>query len=347
MVMILLLQEILVDSLLTLSHTKDVWQFNPTPNFDLFGDAFYLEFNNDIPNIKKFNNNYGDVGVKFCNNTEITITKNLKKPLCFIYKNNNLNIKLNIKNNLIIDLIEYFIKNEDYFTATIKIDINIENNSLLNNYRINESLKNNNYIYNNISNMGENSHKNTFDINLASSIINADLSDNLNHTNANTCYYAIDLLGQECQSIRVLNIFHNAPSTHSNQIFRGVYTKKSLGNFLGKIIIDKSAQKSSALQHYKAIITNKNAKALVKPQMQINNNDITAKHGASIGELNQDALFYLQSRGINYNQAKQILIYSLLQDSLTHIPNKNILILCQDLINTSLNNLIIGDINNV
>jgi Fe-S cluster assembly scaffold protein SufB len=132
-------------------------------------------------------------------------------------------------------------------------------------------------------------------------------------------YFALDLLYVNAKKNTQLTIYHRAPKTKSRQSFRGIYGHSSYGSFLGKVVVDKGAYQSCAFQLYKSVILGPKAKAHTMPQLEIYNNDISASHGASIGELDKTALFYLCSRGINLEDAKVLLIESLIQDILENI----------------------------
>jgi Fe-S cluster assembly scaffold protein SufB len=136
---------------------------------------------------------------------------------------------------------------------------------------------------------------------------------------AHTRYFGIDQLHGHAKKDSRLTIFHRAPKTISEQSFRGTYAGSAHGFFLGKVIVDKDAWLSNAKQLYKSIILSEHAKASVMPQLEINNSDISASHGASIGKLDDDCLFYLCARGFSLKDAHVILIKSLFNDILEHI----------------------------
>ncbi len=141
---------------------------------------------------------------------------------------------------------------------------------------------------------------------------------------ARFAYFGLDqLCGIEKKNAR-LTVTHRAPRTTSSQWFRGVYGGNSLGSFVGNVVVEKDARESHAQQLYKAIIVGDKAKAHVKPELAIFNHDISASHGATIGELDQDALFYLCTRGISREDAQTLLLEGFVNEVVQHIPSPEI-----------------------
>lgn len=137
-------------------------------------------------------------------------------------------------------------------------------------------------------------------------------------------YYGLHQLCGQAKQNSLLNIHHQAPRTKSTQAFRGIYGEEAQGSFLGKVLIDQSACLSEAQQLYRAVVLGDRAQAHVLPQLEINNDDIRASHGASIGKLDEDALFYLSSRGLSPEQAKSILITSIVEEIIQKIEEPSI-----------------------
>ncbi len=121
-------------------------------------------------------------------------------------------------------------------------------------------------------------------------------------------------------------IDHAMPHCNSHQLYKGVLDGESRGVFNGKIIVRKDAQKTDAIQNNKNLLLSKKAEIDTKPQLEIDANDVRCTHGATIGQLNADAVFYLQSRGIGKDQARSLLTFAFAADLLERInvePLKN------------------------
>jgi Fe-S cluster assembly protein SufD len=102
-------------------------------------------------------------------------------------------------------------------------------------------------------------------------------------------------------------IDHKAPHCTSRELYKGVLDGNSSGVFNGRIIVRPEAQKTNARQTNKNLLLSEEALVNSNPQLEINADDVKCAHGATIGQLDKDALFYLRSRGIAYEEARRIL----------------------------------------
>jgi Fe-S cluster assembly protein SufD len=94
---------------------------------------------------------------------------------------------------------------------------------------------------------------------------------------------------------------------------------ESTGVFNGKIYVQRDAQKTNAYQSNKNIILSDNASVNTKPQLEIFADDVKCSHGCTVGQLDEDALFYLQSRGISEGTARSLLVSAFAEDIFEHI----------------------------
>ena len=101
---------------------------------------------------------------------------------------------------------------------------------------------------------------------------------------------------------------HKAENTTSNQLYKSILSGKSNGVFNGKILVDQVAQKTNAYQSSKNILLSADAKVNAKPQLEIFADDVKCSHGATIGQLDEEPVFYLRSRGLDEATAKQLLL---------------------------------------
>lgn len=105
-----------------------------------------------------------------------------------------------------------------------------------------------------------------------------------------------------------VKIDHQAPYCRSNQLFKGILNNQSKSSFEGKIFIQKAAQKTEAYQLNQNLLLDPYAMAYTKPNLEIFADDVKASHGATIGKVDEEALFYLQTRGIPTEMGKQLLV---------------------------------------
>ena len=97
-------------------------------------------------------------------------------------------------------------------------------------------------------------------------------------------------------------------------MYKGIWADASHGVFSGRIIVRKDAQKTDAKQTNRALLLSEGAQINTKPQLEIFANDVKCTHGATVGQLSADALFYLQARGIDRAAAQQMLIRAFASD---------------------------------
>jgi Fe-S cluster assembly protein SufD len=105
-------------------------------------------------------------------------------------------------------------------------------------------------------------------------------------------------------------VHHANPNCESHQDYKGIFSGKSTGVFNGKIIVDKIAQKTNAFQQNNNILLDDKSTINSKPQLEIFADDVKCSHGCTIGQLDQDALFYLRARGIPKKESKALLTYA-------------------------------------
>ena len=103
---------------------------------------------------------------------------------------------------------------------------------------------------------------------------------------------------------------HIAPNCESHQDYKGLYADHSTGVFNGKVLVEKEAQKTNAFQQNNNILIDDNATINAKPQLEIFADDVKCSHGCTIGQFDEDALFYLQTRGIAIKEAQALLMYA-------------------------------------
>jgi Fe-S cluster assembly protein SufD len=103
-------------------------------------------------------------------------------------------------------------------------------------------------------------------------------------------------------------IRHAVPHCESSELFKGVYRDRSRGVFQGTIIVEKDAQKTNAFQSNQAVLLSKEASSDAKPQLKIWADDVKCTHGATVGQLDEEALFYIRSRGVAPSDAQNMLL---------------------------------------
>lgn len=130
---------------------------------------------------------------------------------------------------------------------------------------------------------------------------------------------------------------HASADCESNQLFKGILNDKADGAFTGKILVRKDSQKTNAFQSTKNILLSDEAKMSMNPFLEIYADDVKCSHGASIGAVDKDALFYLRARGIPKAEAEKILLKSFLLDIIDKVSDSDFYDYISDQIILSLN----------
>ena len=265
---------------------------------------------------------------------KLIVKKNysLKKPLVIynitnkdlVSKSINLKFDILLEENSSLKLIEF--SNDKSTTNFININYNfdVQKNSILKNYKIdNNSNSNIKYYFNNIS-QDTNSVSEIFLLSSGSEFIKNEINCNLNGKYASAFVNGVFLLsGSKHHEIKT-NINHLVENTKSYQLIKGVLEDESKAVYQGKIFVDSKAQKTDGYQLSKAILLNDNTEFNAKPELEIYADDVKCSHGSSSGSLNEDSIFYLMSRGLNYKEAKKLLINGFLLDVVEKITDSEI-----------------------
>lgn len=121
-----------------------------------------------------------------------------------------------------------------------------------------------------------------------------------------------------------VHVDHEAPLGNSTMLYKGILDKKSRAVFSGKVYVHPKAQKTNAAQENHHLLLSNLAEASSKPELEIYADDIKCKHGATVGQLDEQALFYLRSRGIDKHTATRCLLYSFAEEVFNKVKNVGI-----------------------
>jgi len=124
------------------------------------------------------------------------------------------------------------------------------------------------------------------------------------------------ILGTDGQTLEIVSeVIHAEPDATSNQTVRSVLADRATGSFLGKVHVARAAQKTDAAQSVKAMLLDRTATANAKPELEIFADDVKCAHGATVGELDKAALFYMTSRGLPPAEARHLMVQAFIADA--------------------------------
>lgn len=131
-------------------------------------------------------------------------------------------------------------------------------------------------------------------------------------------------------------IFHDRPNCNSWEVYKGVLGGRSRGVFNGKVLVDRLAQKTDAKQTNRNLLLSDQARVDTKPQLEIFADDVKCTHGATIGQLNEQQRYYLQSRGIGGKQAEQLLTWAFAAEVVAEIADRTVRQVMESVVHTKL-----------
>ena len=259
----------------------------------------------------------------------IYIPKNalIKKPIQII------NIGFSLKNlrvtrrNLIVAeegsqssilVCDHTLCRQSFITNSLT-EIYLGNNAKLEYLRMQNENGNSSQISNTFVHQEADSTFTSNTISLHGGLIRNNLFARLNGEGATNNTYGIFFCDDKQHVATFTYVHHAKPNCQSDQLVKGILDGEATGAFNGKILVDKYATKTLAYQRNNNILLSKTARMNTKPQLEIYNDDVKCSHGATVGQINAEGLFYLRSRGIGYKEARHLMMYAFANEVMNKI----------------------------
>ena len=199
------------------------------------------------------------------------------------------------------------------------IEVVASENSVIDIYDMEESAPNTTRVSSLFSKQMDSSNLLVNNITLMNGTTRNSTDINIAGTNAETQLYGMAI----CQGKQIVDnytfIGHNTPHCNSRELFKYLLDDDAKSCFGGKIYVAEGADKIEAYQSNNNIIASENAKMYTKPQLEIYTDDVKCSHGATIGQLDQNALFYMRTRGISEKEAKKLLMQAFMEDIIAKV----------------------------
>ena len=275
------------------------------------------------------------------NYTKILVKKGyqFKKPLVlFNYLshdliNSGLNTRLdiNLEDEASLNIINISNENLNNNFLNFRQKINIGKNSILKNYSldINET-SNIKYSFKDI-NLEKNSHLEYFILSKGSKFAKHDINCSLNNEYGSVVINGIiDLNDKKHHEIKTI-INHNEENCKSYQLIKSVLNDSAKGVYQGKIYVNSKAQKTDGYQLSRALLLSNEVEFNAKPELEIYADDVKCSHGSTSGNIDENSIFYLMSRGLSYAQSKKLLTNGFLNEVIEKITNEDVKLLVKKL----------------
>tara|TARA_S200000501_G_scaffold304547_1_gene292637 strand:- start:30 stop:1277 length:1248 start_codon:yes stop_codon:yes gene_type:complete len=319
----------------SLEHNKIIFVNGRIEKIDLNyedQDKIKVDDNYKLENKLESNNSLLSLNNALTNKCYKIIVKkdyNLNKPLVVYHttnnkiKSKNINLKLDFKleQNSSLRLIDLFHDSAENNFINIFYNFDLKENAILKNYKI-DKIQNENirYSYNNID-QDRNSISETFIFSSGSNFSKNEIKCNLNGEYSSAFVNGIfSLNDKQHHEIRTV-INHLVENTKSYQLIKSVLGKNTKSAYQGKIFVDSKAQKTDGYQLSKAILLDETSEFNAKPELEIYADDVKCSHGSASGSLDENSIFYLMSRGLSYQQSKELLINGFLLDVIEKITD--------------------------
>ena len=298
-------------------------------------DKIEINENSKLNDKLKSNNSLIDLNSAFTNKSyKILVKENysFNKPLIVYhisnnkikFKNINLRLEFELKQNSSLRLIDFFNDTSEKNFINIFYNFDLKKDSILKNYKIDKTQNNNiKYSFNNI-NQDENTVSESFILSSGSNFLKNEINCNLNGKYSSAFVNGIfSLMNNQQHEIRT-SINHLTDNTKSYQLIKSVLGKESKAVYQGKIFVNPIAQKTDGYQLSKAILLDETSEFNAKPELEIYADDVKCSHGSASGSLDENSIFYLMSRGLNYQQSKELLINGFMLDVIEKITDNEI-----------------------
>jgi Fe-S cluster assembly protein SufD len=217
-------------------------------------------------------------------------------------------------------IVESYASNGDgaYLTNAV-IDFEIEDSAQIRHYKVQRESSKGFHIATTNASLGTKAKYETTSINLGGAISRHDIDVTMDHEGAECAVDGLYMVEGDQHTDTHSVIDHRQPHCTSRQLYKGILDGKSRAVFNGKVFVRHGAQQTDAQQTNKNLLLSQEAQVDTKPQLEIYADDVKCTHGAAIGQLDEDELFYLESRGINPALAKNMLTYGFAEEVIERI----------------------------
>lgn len=211
----------------------------------------------------------------------------------------------------------------DVFFSNIATEIFLQQNSQID-LNIFEGEGNNAFLFNAIKVIQQkDTHFKSNTYTLCGKLVRNDLHIDIEGENATSELNGIYLPDREQHVDNNILINHKVGNSQSSQFYRGILDNNATAVFTGKVHIFKNASKTQAYQKNNNIILSQHAKVHSKPQLIIENDDVVASHGSTVGQLDKEAIFYMQTRGISKQTARTLMLIAFANEVTEKISNRD------------------------
>jgi Fe-S cluster assembly protein SufD len=204
---------------------------------------------------------------------------------------------------------------ETYLTNAMT-EIVVGDNARVAHYAINRESRNAWHVNSRNIEIGAGAHVESHAVILGGAITRNNVTPTFIGRDADAILNGVYLAGASQHVDNHMRVHHNAEHCRSRQFYKGLLTDDGRAVFTGRIVVARAAQKTDAIQSNANLLLSKNARANSRPQLEIYADDVRCTHGATVGELDENAMFYLRARGLPENTARAILVAAFARENI-------------------------------
>ncbi len=252
---------------------------------------------------------------------------------------------IHVEENSQITIIEEYVgeTGNHYFTNAVS-EIYAENNARVYYHKIQNESSEATHIANLFLHQKQDSQVKTHTLAVGANLAREDVHVDLRERGAECSLNGFYCLTRDNQHIDShIHVDHRAAQGKSRMLYKGILDKKSHAVFNGKVFVHKNAQQNNAHQANHNLLLSSLAEINTKPELEIYADDVKCTHGATVGQLDAESLFYLRSRGIKQNEALRLLTYAFAGEVIDHITDKMIQAHVNTILNEKLSCLTVED----
>jgi Fe-S cluster assembly protein SufD len=240
-------------------------------------------------------------------------------------------------------VIESFTSSHDakYFTNAVA-EIVLKDGAQLEHYRVQRESNNAYHVSTTSAELGRSSRYDTTSINIGGLLARHNVSVVMDHEGAETAVDGLYVVGSDQHSDTHSVIDHKVAHCTSRQLYKGILDGNGRAVFNGKVFVREGAQKTDAQQTNKNLLLSEKARVDTKPQLEIYADDVKCAHGAAVGQLDPEELFYLETRGIGPELGRSLLTYGFAEEVIGKIKIDSIRSQLDEIVLRQLHNVLVA-----
>lgn len=215
------------------------------------------------------------------------------------------------------------LSDDQYFTNAV-VEVQVKDGARLEHYKVQREGSEAFHVASTVAELGSSATYDATTLNFGGKLSRHDIRVTMDHEGAECWVDGLYLVTGNQHTDTHSVIDHRKPHCSSHQLYKGILDGKSRAVFNGKIFVRHDAQKTDAMQTNKNLLLSNEARVDTKPQLEILADDVKCAHGAAVGQIDEDELFYLETRGIHPDLARNLLTYGFAEEVIGKIKIESI-----------------------